>query len=264
MNTTHQLLAAVSTTGLLACGAVLSSEEEAPMPNYPSETVARPAESIAPKGAFELLTPQNSTLVLIDHQPQMAFGVQSIDRQQLKNNVVALAKSAAAFEVPTVLTAVASKTFSGPIWPEILEVFPDQVPVERTSMNSWDNEEFRQQVRDSGRKKILIAALWSEVCLTMPTLEMLAEGYEIYIVEDASGGTSTAAHDMAIERLTQAGAIPVTWQQVLLEWQRDWARASTYAETTGIAIEHGGAYGMGINYAHEMFGGSEAHGDDHK
>lgn len=251
MKTSLNLITVLSAASVLACGTFLTVD---PLGDRVSEAVPR-------AGKLELLTPGNCALVMIDHQPQMGFGVQSIDRQLLKNNAVALAKSAKAFEVPTVLTAVASRTFSGPIWPEILGVFPDQVPVERTSMNSWDNAEFRARVKATGRKKIVIAALWTEVCLTMPTLEMLAEGYEIYIVEDASGGTSRAAHDMAIQRLVQAGAVPVTWQQVLLEWQRDWARQGTYAATTGIAMEHGGAYGMGIHYAHDMFGASE--GSDH-
>ncbi len=254
--TTKNLIAVLS-AGALALGTSVALDD-ATTPN----DAAQPLAASAPAGAHTLLTAENSALVLIDHQPQMAFGVQSIDRQLLKNNTVGLAKSAKAFKVPTVLTAVASKTFSGPIWPEIQEVFPNQVPVERTSMNSWDNEEFRARVKASGRKKIIIAALWTEVCLTMPTLEMLKEGFEIYIVEDASGGTSQAAHDMAIQRLIQAGAVPVTWQQVLLEWQRDWERQGTYADTTGIAKEHGGAYGMGIRYAKEMFGASE--GSSHK
>lgn len=249
---TKNLLAALGTTGLLACGAV------ATLDHTTTERLFR-VGSTAPAGALELLTPQNSALVLIDHQPQMAFGVQSIDRQTLKNNVVALAKSAKVFGVPTTLTAVASKTFSGPIWPEILEIFPGQTPIERTSMNSWDSKEFRDSIVKSGRKKIVMAALWTEVCLNMPTLEMLREGYEVYIVEDASGGTTTAAHQTAMQRLVQAGAIPVTWQQVLLEWQRDWARTETYEATTGIAKEHSGAYGMGINYAKTMFGGKEGH-----
>ena len=256
------IVTSLTTTALVACGAIVTARSGVEAPAAVAGAEAAPGStSVAARaaGRLELLTPDNCALVLIDHQPQMAFGVQSIDRQLLKNNVVALAKSAKAFGVPTVLTAVASKTFSGPIWPEVQAVFPDQVPVERTSMNSWDNADFRAAIEATGRKKILIAALWTEVCLTMPTLEMLAEGYEIYFVEDACGGTSAAAHDMAIAWITQAGAVPLTWQQTLLEWQRDWSRGETYAATTGIAKEHGGAYGMGIRYAKEMFGASEGH-----
>lgn len=257
MKPTQSLVTSLSTAALVACGAMWSVDHATR-----SDAAEPTIRAISASGKLELLTPKNCALVLIDHQPQMAFGVQSIDRQILKNNVIGLAKSAKAHGVPTVLTAVASKTFSGPIWPEILEVFPGQEPIERTSMNSWDNAEFRAAIEATGRKKILIAALWTEVCLTMPTLEMIAAGYEIYFVEDACGGTSVNAHEMAIERIVQAGAVPLTWQQVLLEWQRDWARGETYAATTGIAKEHGGAYGMGIRYAKDMFGGSE--GDGHR
>ena len=126
-------------------------------------------------------------------------------------------------------------------------------------MNSWDDERVVKAVGDAGRKKIVMAALWTEVCLNMAALEALADGYEVYFVTDASGGTSTEAHDMAVERLIQAGAIPVTWQQVMLEWQRDWARQDTYEAVTGIARQHSGAYGVGIDYAYSMFGAKEGH-----
>jgi nicotinamidase-related amidase len=180
----------------------------------------------------ELLNPTNSTLILIDHQPQMAFGVQSIDRQTLKNNTVALAKAAKIFNVPTILTSVETKSFSGYIWPELLNVFPDQQPIERTSMNSWED-------------KALVAAV-----------KALAEGYEVYIVTDASGGTSKEAHDMSVQRMIQAGAVPVTWQQVLLEYQRDWAHKETYDAVMGLVLEHSGAYGMGVDYAYTMVHGA--------
>lgn len=199
----------------------------------------------------ELLTPQNSTVIFIDHQPQMAFGVTSIDRQLLKNNVVALARSAKLFKAPTVVTAVESKGFSGYVWPELLAVLPGE-PVERTSMNAWDDKKFVEAVEKAGRKKLVIAALWTEVCLVMPTLDALNAGYEVYIVTDASGGTSQDAHDMAVLRLVQAGAVPVTWQQVLLEYQRDWARKETYDGVLKIVREHSGAYGMGVEYAYTM------------
>ncbi|AZC17849.1 MULTISPECIES: hydrolase [Pseudomonas] len=200
----------------------------------------------------ELLTPNNSALILIDHQPQMAFGVQSIDRQALKNNTVALAKAARIFNVPSILTSVETESFSGYIWPELLAVFPEQQPIERTSMNSWEDRHLVAAVQASGRKKLVMAALWTEVCLTFPALEALAEGYEVYIVTDASGGTSQEAHDMAVQRMVQAGAVPVTWQQVLLEYQRDWARKDTYDAVMALVLEHSGAYGMGVDYAYSM------------
>jgi len=199
----------------------------------------------------ELLTPQNSAVIFIDHQPQMAFGVTSIDRQLLRSNVIALARSAKLFKVPTIVTAVESTSFSGYVWPELLHVLPGQ-PVERTSMNSWDDKGFVEAVRKTGRKKLVIAALWTEVCLSMPALEAMDAGYEVYMVTDASGGTSKEAHDMAILRLVQAGAVPVTWQQVLLEYQRDWARKDTYEGVIRIVREHSGAYGMGVEYAYTM------------
>jgi nicotinamidase-related amidase len=200
----------------------------------------------------ELLNPTNSTLILIDHQPQMAFGVQSIDRQQLKNNTVALAKSAKIFNVPTILTSVETESFSGYLWPELLGVFPGQQPIERTSMNSWEDEKFVAAVKATGRKKLIMAALWTEVCLTFPALEAIEAGYEVYIVTDASGGTSQEAHDMAVQRMIQAGAIPVTWQQVLLEYQRDWSKRDSYDAVMELVREHSGAYGMGVDYAYTM------------
>jgi nicotinamidase-related amidase len=201
------------------------------------------------QGKLELLTPQNCALVLIDHQPQMTFGVANIDRQLLKNNVIGLAKAAQAFKVPTVLTSVETESFSGNIWPELLAVLPNNKIFERTSMNTWDDAAVKAELKKFGRKKLVLAALWTEVCLNFPALEAMADGYEVYFVEDASGGTSVAAHNMSVQRMIQAGAVPITWQQFLLEMQRDWARKETYAATTGIVVEHSGAYGSGIDYA---------------
>jgi nicotinamidase-related amidase len=201
-----------------------------------------------------LLTPDNCTLILIDHQPQMAFGVQSIDRQTLINNVTGLAKAAKVFQVPTVLTTVAAKSFSGEIFPELQALFPEQEAIDRTSMNSWDDPNFLEAVQKVGRKKLVMAALWTEVCLVMPTIDALQAGYEVYIVTDASGGTTKEAHDMAVQRMIQAGAVPMTWIQVLLELQRDWARQETYDATLGVALEHAGAYGIGIRYAKSILG----------
>jgi len=217
--------------------------------------------SITPPATRErlgLLTPENCALILIDHQPQMAFGVSSIDRQTLLNNVVGLAKAARIFKVPTIFTTVAARTFSGALFPEVQEIFPDLKPIDRTSMNAWDDPVFRSAVEKTGRKKLVIAALWTEVCLVMPCLDAMAKGYEVYIVTDASGGTSKEAHDMAIERLIQAGAVPLTWLQTLLEFQRDWARHETYDVVMDVAEMHAGAYGIGIRYAKDMLGGHAA------
>jgi nicotinamidase-related amidase len=202
---------------------------------------------------LEVLTPTNSQIIFIDQQPQMAFGVQSIDRQVLKNNVVGLAKAAKTFNIPTTITTVESESFSGFSYPELLDVFPDQPTLERTSMNSWDDEKVRDALKKNGRNKVVVAGLWTEVCNTTFALcAMLEGGYEIYMVADASGATSKDAHDYAMQRMVQAGAVPVTWQQVMLEWQRDWARKETYDAVMKIVKEHSGAYGMGVDYAYTM------------
>ena len=178
---------------------------------------------------LEVLTPQNCQLIFIDQQPQMAFGVQSIDRQVLKNNVVGLAKAAKVFNIPTTITTVESESFSGYTYPELLDVFPDHKLLERTSMNSWDDQKVRDALKANNRNKVVVSGLWTEVCNTTFALSAMHDtAYEIYMVADASGGTSKEAHDYAMQRMIQAGVVPVTWQQVLLEWQRDWARRGTY------------------------------------
>ena len=213
---------------------------------------------------LELLTPANSQVIFIDQQPQMAFGVQSIDRQMLKNNVVALARAALVFDVPVTLTSVETLGFSGHIYPELLNVLADHPILERTSMNSWDDQKVRDALAATGRRKVVVSGLWTEVCNNSFALSaMLEGGYEIYMVEDASGGTSKAAHDYAMLRMIQVGVVPVTWQQVMLEWQRDWARKETYDAVIAIVQEHSGAYGMGVDYAYTLVhGGPEraAHG----
>jgi len=206
----------------------------------------------------ELLNPKNSALILIDFQPQMTFGVANIDRQTLFNNVMLLAKAAKIFHVPTVLTTVETKSFSGNFWPQVLDIFPDQEPVERSSMNSWEDSKLVEAVAATGRKKLIMAALWTEVCLTFPALEALQAGYEVYAVEDASGGTSITAHNAAMRRIEQAGAVPVTALQVLLEYQRDWARKETYNAVIEVVKEHCGAYGQGVEYAYTMVHGAPA------
>ncbi len=202
---------------------------------------------------LEVLTPANCQIIFIDHQPQMAFGVQSIDRQVLKNNTVALAKAAKVFNIPTIITTVETESFSGNTYPELLDVFPGQDILERTSMNSWDDQKVRDALKANGKKKVVVAGLWTEVCNNSFALCAMLEGdYEIYMVADASGGTSKEAHDFAMQRMIQAVVIPVTWQQVMLEWQRDWAHKETYTAVMDIVREHSGAYGMGVDYAYTM------------
>jgi nicotinamidase-related amidase len=216
-------------------------------PLYESEKI------IMTNPKLEVLTPQNSQLLFIDHQPQMAFGVQSMDRQAMKNNVVGLAKAAAIFKIPTIITTVESASFSGYTYPELLDVFPGQKVLERTSMNSWDDQKVRDALAGNKRKKVVVAGLWTEVCNNSFALCAMGEGdYEIYMVADASGGTSKEAHDYAMQRMVQAGVVPVTWQQVLLEWQRDWAHKDTYDAVMKLVKEHSGAYGMGVDYAYTM------------
>jgi nicotinamidase-related amidase len=182
----------------------------------------------------------------------MTFGVTSINHQTLINNVQMLAKAARTFKVPVILTAVETESFSGYLWPQLLDIFPGQAVIERSSMNAWDDPQFIDAVKKTGRKKLILAALWSEVCLAMPVLDALGEGYEIYAVEDASGGTSIAAHNAAFRRMEQAGAVPVTSLQVLLEYQRDWSRQATYNEVIATVKEHAGGYGVGVEYAYTM------------
>ena len=204
-----------------------------------------------------LLTPDNCVITLIDHQPQMLFGVTNIDRQTVINNTVGLAKAAKVFNVPIVLSSVETKSFSGYLWPQLVAVFPDQKPVERTSMNAWEDKNYVAAIQATGRKKIVMAGLWTEVCITFPTVQAIEAGYEVYVVADCCGDITQMAHDMAMQRVIQAGAVPMTWIQTMLELQRDWARRETYDKVMAIVKEHGGAYGMGVEYAYTMIHGQE-------
>lgn len=219
--------------------------------------VATIAPAQAAQPSAKLLTPTNHTLILIDHQPQMAFATRSIDVAELRNNTAGLAKAAVVFKVPTILTTVAEKSFSGPLFPELQAVFPGQQPIDRTTMNAWEDQRVVDAVKKTGRKKVVIASLWTEVCLLEPALSAIDEGYEVYFVTDASGGVTKEAHDMAVQRMIQAGAHPVTWVQYMLELQRDWARGETYAAVMNIAKEHAGGYGLGVFYAEKMFNAKE-------
>ena len=199
-----------------------------------------------------LLTAENCAVTFIDHQPQMLFGVANIERQSLINNVVLLAKCAKLFGVPAVLTSVETESFSGYIWPQLLDIFPDQKPIERTSMNSWDDAAFREAIKKTGKKNIIMAGLWTEVCVAWPTLNMINEGYNVFVVDDASGATAPAAHERAMQRMVQAGAVPCTTIHTLLEFQRDWANREHYDELMKILRDHAGAYGSGVEYAYTM------------
>jgi nicotinamidase-related amidase len=205
-----------------------------------------------------LLTPDNCVVALIDHQPQMLFGVSNsnFDRQSIINNTVALAKAARVFDLPVVLSTVETKSFSGNIWPQIKAVFPNQVPIERTSMDAWDDKNFVAAIEKSGRKKIVLAGLWTETCVTLPTIQAIHDNYEVYVVEDCCGDVSQLSHDNAMKRVVQAGAKPVTSLQVMLEWQRDWAETDTYDAVMDIVKTHYGAYGVGVEYANTMVHGA--------
>ena len=209
--------------------------------------------NILPNTDRGLLTADNSAVVFIDHQPQMMFGVASaIDRQLLLNNVLMLAKGAKEYRVPVILTTVETESFSGQMAPQLLDIFPEQNPIERTGMNSWDTPAFREAIKATGKKNVILSGLWTEVCITWPTLQMLAEGYNVYVVDDACAGTSPAAHEAALSRMTQAGAVRMTAVATVLEFQRDWANREHYDALMDIFREHGGAYGMGIEYAYTM------------
>lgn len=202
--------------------------------------------------AKSLLTPDNCAIILLDYQPQMIFGVANIDRQTLINNVAGLAKAAKIFKVPIILSTIAAQTFSGPIFPQIKEVFPDLEIIDRSNMNAWEDERVVAAVEKTGRRKLVMAGLWTEVCLAYPALSAREAGYEVYAVGDASGGMSCQIHEMAMQRMIQAGVIPLSWLTVLLEFQRDWARQDTYDAVLRIARDHAGAYGQGIEYAFAM------------
>lgn len=205
----------------------------------------------------KLLTPRDHTLIMIDFQSQMAFATHSIDAVSLRNNAALVAHAAAGFKVPTILTTVAEKSFSGPMFEEITAAFPGQKLLDRTSMNTWEDEAVIKQVNAIGKPRIVLSGLWTGVCIVGPALSALDQGFEVYVIADACGDVSTEAHERAMDRMVQAGAQPMTSLQYMLELQRDWARTDTYGLTTGIAKKFGGAYGLGIIYANTMFGAHE-------
>jgi len=199
-----------------------------------------------------LLTPDNCVVALIDLQPQMLFGTANFDRQAIINNNLVLSKAARVFDVPVILTTVETTGFSGNMWPQIQAVFPGQEPIERSSMNSWDDPKFVAAVQRTGRKKIVLAGLWTETCIALATIQAIHDGYEVYVVEDCCGDLSQLSHDNAMKRVVQAGSKPVTAVSVMLEWQRDWAHKGTYDAVMDIVKTHCGAYGIGVEYAYTM------------
>jgi nicotinamidase-related amidase len=210
------------------------------------------ADGRAKRSEKGLLTPDNCLVTLIDLQPQMLFGVSSFDRQSIINCNIALAKATKVFGIPIILSTVETKSFSGNMWPQIQAVFPERTPIERSSMNSWDDKNFVAAVEKTGRKKIVLAGLWTETCVALPTVQAIHDGYEVYVVEDCCGDVSQLAHDNAMKRVIQAGAKPVTSLSVMLEWQRDWAHRDTYDAVMDIVKNHYGAYGAGVEYAYTM------------
>ncbi|WP_433273942.1 hydrolase [Pseudonocardia xinjiangensis] len=202
--------------------------------------------------ATSLLSPQESVLVLIDYQPQMFFGTTNADRGEIINSALGLGKAAKIFNVPVILTSVAAKTFSGPMLRPLLDVFPGDEVIDRTTMNAWEDPRVVDAVKATGRSRIVMAGLWTEVCISTAALSATDQGYQVYVPTDACGGVSAAAHANAIRRMTQHGVVPSTWLTTMLEWQRDWARAETYEGVMDVVMAHAGAYGQGVAYAHSM------------
>lgn len=205
----------------------------------------------AKNGLDALLRPEDSILVLIDHQPFQFTNLNSHEPTMIINNVIGLAKGAKVFNVPTILTTVLEER-GGYIIKGLQDVFPDQKPIDRTWVNTWQDPNVTDIVKKSGRKQLILAALWTEVCLAMPTIQALGEGYDVFIVTDASGGASPETHDMAVRRMVQAGAVPITWLAVLSEWQRDWAREETAGDLANILLEHGGATGVAFAWETQL------------
>ena len=200
----------------------------------------------------ELLQPSDCALVMVDFQAGLAFGVESMSRQAVLNNAVALARTAVAFAVPVVLSTSASRVYSGPLLPQIQAIIPNAHAIERRNMNLWEDTAVHQAVVATGRKRLIVAGLLTEACVSFPTVSAINDGYEVFVVGDACGGLTVAGHEFALRRLEKAGAVLTSWIQVLLEFQRDWTRHETYEAARSIVVENGGGYGMGLAYAREM------------
>jgi len=202
-------------------------------------------------GLGALLTPQNCALILIDHQPFQFAGLRSHDTQTIINNVVGLAKSAKVFGVPTLFSTVVEDK-GGRLLKQLQDVFPEQKPIDRTFINTWEDQRVIDWVKKTGRKKIVMAALWTEICLAMPAIQAAGEGYEVYIVTDASGGVSVEAHEMAIQRMVAAGCMPITWTVFGSELQRDWARTATVPGLAQMLLEHMGNVGTSLSWEQQL------------
>lgn len=200
----------------------------------------------------EPLSPHNSAVLLVDLQPQYAFSVHSIESGKLINNATGLAKAARVFGVPTLFTTINAKSFAGSMFTEVAQARPDVTPIDRTSINALTDERVQAAVERTQRKKILVGGLWTDSCVALPVLSLLKQGYEVYVLTDVAGDVDESSHQMAIQRMVQAGAVPVTWLAVMLEWQGDWANSATAGQVGEIALQHGGAWGLGIAYAKEM------------
>ena len=209
----------------------------------------------AKTGLDALLRPQDSILVLIDHQPYQFANLNSHEPATIVNNVIALAKTAKVFNVPTILTTVIEER-GGHLIKGLQDVFPEQKPINRTFINTWEDEKVVDIVKKSERKQLVLAGLYTEICLAMPAIQALAEGYDVFVVTDASGGVTVEAHDMAVGRMVAAGAVPITWLAVLGEWQRDWAREKTAAGIAGVVLEHGGASGVALAWELQLLAGA--------
>jgi nicotinamidase-related amidase len=199
-----------------------------------------------------LLEPQDCVLLIVDFQAGLAFGVESSPRQALLNNAIALVQTAVTFGVPIVASTSASKVYSGPLIPALQAAMPGVVPIERRNMNCWEDDHVREAILATGRKRLLIAGLLTEACVSFPALAALENGYEVFVVADACGGLSQDGHHLALRRMESAGARVTSWAQVLLEMQRDWTRQATYLGASTIVKTFGGGYGMGLVYAKEM------------
>jgi nicotinamidase-related amidase len=199
-----------------------------------------------------LLTPADCAVIFVDPQAGLGFAVQSMDRQVLLNNAIALARTAQVFGLPVVATTSATRVYSGPMFPALQAALPGVVPLERRNMNLWEDEAARAAVAETGRRRLLVSGLLTEACVSFPVLSALADGYEVYVVADACGGATPQGHDLALARMTAKGAQVTSWLQVLLELQRDWTRHETYEGARAIVVENGGGYGMGLAYARDM------------
>ncbi len=209
-----------------------------------------------------MLTPTDCALALIDFQPAMYQGVQSHDRIAIMHNVQIIAKTAKLFNVPTIISTVAKDSFSGPFMPEVTDLFPDQDIIDRTSINSWVDPNFREAVENTGRKRIVLAGLWTEACTLFPALDMLKAGYEVFVVADACGDITVEAHERAIQRMVQAGAVPLTSLQWGFELQQDWARGETYDGMMDIMKAHS-PYGIQIRFSKWALGEHAGEGGSH-